>query len=69
MGPDVENTPEQKDEIAASAVPSNDYWEVTVIVTVRADTAEEAQAQVEEMLDGDDRVISYDYPDDAADPE
>ena len=64
MGPDTENTPEQKAEIASAAAPSNDYWEVTVKVTVKADNAEEAQAQVEEMLDNDDRVISYEYPED-----
>ena len=65
MGPDTENTPEQKDKIAASAIPSSQYWELTVKITVRADTAEEAETLVDSVLDTAQEVHSYEYVADA----
>lgn len=66
MGPENENNPKPQTEDKISAVPSSDYWELTVKLTVKAESADEAQAQVEEMLDEDDRIISYDYAGDSA---
>lgn len=57
----MEDTTEKKE-----VTPSTEYWELTVKMTVKADNAEEAQSQVEEMLDHDDHIISYEYAGDSA---
>mgnify|MGYP000857456755 CR=1 FL=1 len=61
MGPDTENTPEQKADIQAAAIPSDQMWEITAKITVRADTAEEAERIVDDLLNGAEAVDSFEY--------